>query len=74
MPQYDHLASIICSICACYSAGALKLVAEAFPWQSGSQFVYTRDNHNSVLGIREVAMDAGATAIAVDVQRDGQGG
>lgn len=48
-------------------AGALKLVGEAFPWQDGSQFVYTQDNHNSVLGIRELALDCGATASCVEV-------
>ncbi|KAL0035704.1 hypothetical protein WJX79_009780 [Trebouxia sp. C0005] len=46
---------------------ALKLVAEAFPWQEGSQFVYTQDNHNSVLGIRELALDQGATATCVEM-------
>ena len=35
------------------AAGALKLVGEGFPWTRGSCFAYTRDNHNSVLGIRE---------------------
>ena len=48
-------------------AGALKLVAEAFPWQEGSQFVYTQDNHNSVLGIRELAIDQGASATCVEM-------
>lgn len=48
-------------------AGALKLVGEAFPWQDGSQFVYTQDNHNSVLGIRELALDCGATASCVEI-------
>jgi len=32
---------------------ALKLVGEAFPWSSLSTFMYTMENHNSVLGIRE---------------------
>ena len=35
------------------ATGALKLVGEAFPWTRDSCFAYTRDNHNSVLGIRE---------------------
>ena len=48
-------------------AGALKLVGEAFPWQEGSQFVYTQDNHNSVLGIRELALDHGATASCAEI-------
>ena len=47
-------------------AGALKLVADAFPWAPGSCFAYTRDNHNSVLGIREEALAAGACALAMD--------
>ncbi len=44
----------------------MKLVAEAFPWSQGSSFVYTRDNHNSVVGMRELAMSAGVAAVAVD--------
>lgn len=46
-------------------AGALKLVAEAFPWRPGSAFAYTVDNHNSVLGMREEALAGGAAAAAV---------
>ena len=37
------------------ATGALKLVGEGFPWTRDSRFAYTRDNHNSVLGIREQA-------------------
>ncbi len=32
---------------------ALKLVGEAYPFESGDQFLLTFDNHNSVNGIRE---------------------
>lgn len=35
------------------ATAALKLVGEAFPWSRESCFVYTMENHNSVLGIRE---------------------
>ncbi|KAK2972002.1 hypothetical protein RJ640_005022 [Escallonia rubra] len=35
------------------ATAALKLVGEAFPWSSQSSFMYTMENHNSVLGIRE---------------------
>ncbi|KAL3136431.1 hypothetical protein ABBQ38_005687 [Trebouxia sp. C0009 RCD-2024] len=52
------------------ATGALKLVGEAFPWQDGSKFVYTQDNHNSVLGIRELALDQGATATCVEFDAD----
>jgi len=54
------------------ATAALKLIADTFPWSenkghqggggggSGSQFLYLSDNHNSVLGIREVAAAHGA--------------
>ena len=35
------------------ATGALKLVGECFPWTRMSNFWYTMENHNSVLGIRE---------------------
>lgn len=44
---------------------SLKLLAETFPWQSGSVFAYTQDNHTSVLGMRAIATAAGATARCV---------
>jgi len=47
------------------ATGSLKLVAESFPWTNSSRFVYLRSNHNSVLGIREVALDQGASFSAV---------
>ena len=42
------------------ATASLKLVAEAFPWSSASTFLHLDDNHNSVLGIREVAAEKGA--------------
>eukprot|EP00884_Botryococcus_braunii_P001647 jgi/Botrbrau1/11483/Bobra.0360s0010.1 len=38
------------------ATGSLKLVGETFPWTRGSQFRYLRENHNSVLGMREYAV------------------
>ena len=35
------------------ATAALKLVGETFPWREDSHLVMSRDNHNSVLGIRE---------------------
>ena len=57
--------SVIHAIMTLLPEGALKLLAEAFPWQTGSMFAYTVDNHNSVVGIREEALAAGASAAAV---------
>ncbi|XP_073061585.1 molybdenum cofactor sulfurase-like [Primulina eburnea] len=50
------------------ATAALKLVGETFPWSNRSTFMYTMENHNSVLGIREYALREGAAAIAVDIE------
>lgn len=42
------------------ASGALKLVAEAFPFAPGSRLLLTADNHNSVNGMREFARARGA--------------
>ncbi|KAE9620929.1 putative molybdenum cofactor sulfurtransferase [Lupinus albus] len=52
------------------ATAALKLVGEAFPWSCNSNFMYTMENHNSVIGIREYALGQGAKAIAVDIEED----
>ncbi|XP_057454448.1 molybdenum cofactor sulfurase isoform X2 [Lotus japonicus] len=52
------------------ATAALKLVGEAFPWSCNSNFMYTMENHNSVLGIREYALGQGATAVSVDIEED----
>lgn len=43
------------------ASGALKLVGEAYPFTSGSRYMLTFDNHNSVNGIREFARAKGAS-------------
>jgi selenocysteine lyase/cysteine desulfurase len=45
------------------ATGAIKLVAEAFPFGPGGRLLLTADNHNSVNGVREYA---GARGAAVD--------
>lgn len=42
------------------ATAALKLAAEAFPWQEGARLVYAHNSHTSVLGMREVARGLGA--------------
>jgi selenocysteine lyase/cysteine desulfurase len=42
------------------ATGALKLVAEAYPFASGARYLLAADNHNSVNGIREFARHKGA--------------
>eukprot|EP01023_Acetabularia_acetabulum_P039417 TRINITY_DN3793_c0_g1_i7.p1 TRINITY_DN3793_c0_g1~~TRINITY_DN3793_c0_g1_i7.p1 ORF type:complete len:652 (+),score=114.99 TRINITY_DN3793_c0_g1_i7:24-1958(+) len=47
------------------ATGALQIVGETFPWAKGSIYRYLTENHNSVLGIREYALSAGANFQAV---------
>ena len=51
------------------ASGALKLVGEAYPFTSGSHYVLTFDNHNSVNGIREFAKGKGAQVAYVPLTR-----
>ena len=42
------------------ATAAIKLVGEAYPFQSGGRYLLTFDNHNSINGIREFAHMKGA--------------
>jgi selenocysteine lyase/cysteine desulfurase len=42
------------------ASGAMRILAEAFPFRDGSRLVVTADNHNSVNGLRRPARRAGA--------------
>lgn len=48
------------------ATASLRLLAESFPWTNGSLYMYTRDNHNSVLGIRRWATHFGAKFRSID--------
>jgi molybdenum cofactor sulfurtransferase len=43
------------------ASGAIRLVAESFPFDGGSQVLLTKDNHTSVHGLREYAKAKGAS-------------
>lgn len=45
---------------------ALKLIGENYKWTKNSKYIYTRYNHNSVLGIRKYALAEGATFSVVN--------
>ncbi len=51
------------------ASGALKLVGESYPFEPGSRYMLTADNHNSVNGIREFARSRGAQVIYAPVVR-----
>ena len=47
------------------TTGAMQMVADCFPWTEASSFMYSRDNHTSVVGMREIASQAGAATMCV---------
>ena len=49
------------------ATGAIKLVAEAYPFQAGDRYLLAFDNHNSINGVREFARakDADVTYVPV---------
>jgi len=49
------------------ATAAIKLVGEAYPFQSGGRYLLTFDNHNSINGIREFAHMKGASVTYVPV-------
>ncbi|KAL7716013.1 Molybdenum cofactor sulfurase [Entamoeba marina] len=50
------------------ATAALKLIGESFPWTNNSTFKYLRQNHNSVLGIREYAIQQGGSFESIPVE------
>jgi molybdenum cofactor sulfurtransferase len=54
-------------IFALNASGALKLVGESYPFEPGSRYLLTFDNHNSVNGIREFAHARGAEVTYIPV-------
>ncbi|MFN8497597.1 MAG: aminotransferase class V-fold PLP-dependent enzyme [Anaerolineae bacterium] len=49
------------------ASGALKLVGESYPFEPGSRYALTFDNHNSVNGIREFARAKGASVTYIPI-------
>jgi selenocysteine lyase/cysteine desulfurase len=56
-----------CAIFTSNASGALKLVGESYPFEKGSHYLLTFDNHNSVNGIREFARARGAAVTYIPV-------
>lgn len=52
------------------ATAALRLVGESFPFRPGSRFLLTRDNHNSVNGIRCFATRNGASVAYVPLDAE----
>lgn len=61
--DYFHGRDNYVAIFTANASGALKHVGESYPFQPGSQYLLTFDNHNSVNGIREFARSRGASFV-----------
>lgn len=48
------------------ATGALHTVGDIIQWNSKSYFIYLRQNHNSVLGIRNLVLKSGGKFVVVD--------
>jgi len=45
------------------ATGALRMLAQTFKWGPNSAFAYLAESHTSILGIRQVAQNFGATVV-----------
>ncbi|WP_426747163.1 aminotransferase class V-fold PLP-dependent enzyme [Myxococcus faecalis] len=52
------------------ASGAIRLVAESFPFESGSEVLLTKDNHTSVHGLREYAKSKGASVKYIPLDKE----
>ena len=68
--EYFNAKRDYCCIFTANATASLKLVGESYPFNSGSAYVYTHDNHNSVLGLRQYAIDNGSAIEAVYLNND----
>ena len=57
-----------CAIFTSNATGAIKIVAESYPFGPTGRYLLTFDNHNSVNGIREFARARGSEVTYVPVQ------
>jgi len=67
--NYFHAGDDYIVIFTANASGALKHVGESYPFQPGSRYLLTFDNHNSVNGIREFARHKGAEFIYLPLTR-----
>lgn len=46
---------------------SLRLVGEHLPWNKGSQLIYARNSHNSVLGMRDLVLERGGAFQSIEL-------
>ncbi len=68
--EYFNAKDDYCCIFTANASAGLKLVGESYPFDQNGAYVYTHDNHNSVLGIRQYALDKRSAIEAVYLNND----
>jgi len=51
---------------------SLKKIGEYFTWNNNTNYIYTIDNHTSVVGIREYALNKGSNVTIIDFNNDNE--
>lgn len=68
--EYFNAEQDYCCIFTANATASLKLVGESYPFHEKGAYVYTHDNHNSVLGLRQYALDKQAPIEAIYLNSD----
>ncbi len=68
--DYFNAGKDYCCIFTANATASLKLVGESYPFGDKGAYVYTHDNHNSVLGLRQYALNKKASIEAVYLNND----
>jgi len=68
--EYFNAEQDYCCIFTANATASLKLVGESYPFNEKGAYVYTHDNHNSVLGLRQYALDKKAPIEAIYLNND----
>ena len=63
--EYFNAKKDYCCVFTANATASLKLVGESYPFNEKGAYVYTHDNHNSVLGLRQYAIDKSSTIEAI---------
>lgn len=68
--EYFNAGNDYCCIFTANATASLKMAGESYPFSEGGAYVYTHDNHNSVLGLRQYALDKGSAIEAIYLNED----
>lgn len=68
--EYFNAKGDYCCIFTANATASLKLIGESYPFGKEGAYVYTHDNHNSVLGLRQYALNKQSSIEAIYLNND----